>query len=502
MGTIVLSAEDGGVSQSIIDGQQRASTTTILLGAIRDQFRQGGLEDAANGLQNQYIAPYDVNEFAPKPRIRLNTNDNPFYEAAIVRGETPAATTDSHRLIESAKSYFTHRISEIANNNPTQWKNKLADIVTFLTNKARVVAVKAPTDADAFTIFETLNDRGADLTIADLLKNYLFSTSGNEIEFVQERWIEAVSILDLYQPNREFVNFMRHLWSSKHGATRERDLYRRIKDKVRTKQDSVDFSKEIAEGAKLYGAILSIDNEFWRGYSDNSMQYISQLQNLDLEQSRPLLLAILSYFNKSEIEKSISALVSWSVRGIVAGILGGGQAERYYCEAAVEIREGRIKDTASLQTKLAPLIPTDTAFREAFKRFSTTSGKLARYMLLAFERSLIGENEPELVPNELQSEVNLEHILPKNGKAPDWGHFTAEEINVFAHRFGNLTLLRKSENAKIGNKPWSVKLPMIASSSLKLNSLVAGNSNWRREEINARQEVLADLAPNVWPLTT
>ncbi|RDJ20686.1 DUF262 domain-containing protein [Bosea caraganae] len=501
MGTIVLSSEEGGVSQSIIDGQQRVSTTTILLASIRDQFKAGGVDDAANGLQNQFIAPYDVNEFAPKPRIRLNTSDNNFYENLIVKGDHPPPTLDSHKLILAAKVRFDTEIKYIVEVNPSHWKKKLADIVAFLTDKARVVAVRAPTDADAFTIFETLNDRGADLTIADLLKNYLFSSSGSEIDFVQERWIESISILGLYQPNREFVNFMRHLWSSKSGATRERDLYRRIKDRVRTKQDAVEFSKEIADGAKLYGAILTTDNEFWKDFLSEAMRSVEQLQSLDLEQNRPLLLAVFAYFSKDETAKCISSLVSWSVRGIVAGVLGGGQAERYYCEAAVDIREGKIKDTPALLAKLTPLVPSDTAFREAFGRFGTASGKLARYMLLAVERHMQGDAEPELVPNEDYDSVNLEHILPKNAKVIDWPLFSPEEVNVFAHRIGNMTLLRKTENAKIGNKAWAVKRPIIAASSLKINKTVSSNTEWRRNEIDVRQTELANIALTVWSLS-
>ena len=64
------------------------------------------------------------------------------------------------------------------------WKKRFGRYTRFLDEQARVVLVQAPTDADAFTIFETLNDRGADLTISDLLKNLLFSRAKTEIDVV------------------------------------------------------------------------------------------------------------------------------------------------------------------------------------------------------------------------------------------------------------------------------------------------------------------------------
>jgi hypothetical protein len=355
-------------------------------------------------------------------------------------------------------------------------------------------------DANAYLIFETLNDRGLDLSIADLLKNYLFSRSGNEIDTVQQKWVEAVTVLSEYQSEKEFVTFLRHLWSSLHGATRERDLYRDIKSKVSSKADAVKFSETLRESAKLYGAIISPDADFWKGYGDKTKEQLRILERFSLQQNRPLLLAVLQHFTKGEIEKTIRFLVSWSVRGIVSGGIGGGQAERYICDAAVDIRAGKVKTVTDLKAKLSPTIATDTLFAQSFERFRTTGNALARYLLLGVERQLTGTKEPELVPNTDVDEVNLEHIVPQKPKAGEWPAFSAEDALVYAYRLGNMTLLQKGKNNKIGNKPWSVKKPVIAASLLKLNASIAAEADWNKAAIDKRQQQLAQLALKIWPI--
>jgi hypothetical protein len=115
----------------------------------------------------------------------------------------------------------------------------LANWVEYLRESVRVIVVDVPTDADAFLIFETLNDRGADLTIADLLKNYLFRHAEDSLETVRDGWVRALGALEISAENSVFTSFLRHLWSSKYGATREKDLYASIKDRVTTRTQAI-----------------------------------------------------------------------------------------------------------------------------------------------------------------------------------------------------------------------------------------------------------------------
>jgi hypothetical protein len=501
LGTIVLSEEAEAGTQSIIDGQQRLATTTILLAAMRDVYKAQGEAAAANSIQNQHIGPLDLETYEPRPRIRLNATDDPVYQALIIKGEAGVEiSSQSHERIVSAYKYIVGCLQELITSSPTTWKSEFGRLIAFLRKQARIIVVRASTDADAFTIFETLNDRGADLTIADLLKNYLFSRSNTELATVQQLWIEALAVLGEYQEEHDFITFLRHLWSSQHGATRERDLYRDIKASVAKKADAVKFAKSLVEGARLYGAIISTESDFWKDYGESTKDRLRVLSRFSLQQNRPLLLAILQHFSKAEIEKSIRFIVSWSIRGIVAGGIGGGQAERYICEAAVAIRSGHVKTTADLQGKLAPNVPSNSLFSQSFASFRTTGSALARYMLLAIEREMRGDKQPELVPNRNVDEVNLEHILPQRPKAGEWPSFSSEEAQVYAYRLGNMTLLPKGTNNKIGNKPWADKKPVLAASTYELNKKPGTVGDWTKAFIDHRQAEMAEIALKVWTI--
>ena len=88
----------------------------------------------------------------------------------------------SHTLIKEALEFLEHRIESVVDVAGSNWSDALANWVDYLKESVRVIVVDVPTEADAFLIFETLNDRGADLTIADLLKNYLFRHAGESLE--------------------------------------------------------------------------------------------------------------------------------------------------------------------------------------------------------------------------------------------------------------------------------------------------------------------------------
>src|SRR5262249_16898164 len=99
-----------------------------------------------------------------------------------------------------------------------------------------------------------------------------------------------------------------------------------------------------------------------------------------------------------------------------------------------------------------------------------------------------------------EEKVNLEHVFPRNAKAEDWPAFKDVDPGEWSGRLGNLALLQKSKNTKIGNKPFSAKKPILAASVLLLTKMVGDEDDWTPETIQARQNELAALAVEVWPV--
>jgi len=282
--------------------------------------------------------------------------------------------------------------------------------------------------------------------------------------------------------------------------TRERELYRRIKSEISTKAAAVKFSNELKKAARHYGASLSAESDFWSGYSERTKEIIRLFPRMKLEQNRPLLLAIFQHFEKKEIERTLASLLAWSVRGLVGGVMGKGAAEKAFCDAAVKIRSGEIKNRDDLRNALSKLIPGDTSFAASFRVFRTTNNALARYMLLAMERHLDAQHQPEFIPNSDVDDVNLEHILPQRAKAKDWPKFDEDQVSFYANRIANMTLLQKGKNSKIGNKEWGIKKGVISESRLALNTEIADIVDWDQDAIDERGVILAERAVEVWSM--
>jgi hypothetical protein len=210
---------------------------------------------------------------------------------------------------------------------------------------------------------------------------------------------------------------------------------------------------------------------------------------------------VLTKFARNEIERFMPAMVSWGLRGLVAGTLGAGSAESAFCDAAREVRAGKITSTAEVLAHkgIDGLVPYDSAFLPQFAGWRTTRGPIARYVLRTLELERRGEPDPELVVNPDVEHVNLEHVLPKNARLTDWPQFTEDERPLFVDRIGNMCLLQKGPNGRIGNKPWSIKQPVLAASRLLLTSEAAVTTDWTKATIVARQDDLAKLAVRAWP---
>ncbi len=501
LGTVVLTRQTSPPRNTIIDGQQRLATTSILLAAIRNEFLNRGDGRRADIVQRTYLSAPDLASATDVSRLNLNSEDSHFFEQRIVNGKsTPSPTRASHERIFKAFEIFQAEIKRVTDDAGPDWENRLTQWVEFLRNSVKTIVLDVPSDSDAYLIFETLNDRGADLTIADLLKNYLFGHAGLKLDAVRDGWMMVLGALEIPSENTLFTTFLRHYWSSIRGAVRERELYKSIKEHVASEAQVIDFIAQLQGAASLYSALLSSNHEYWEDFGGTVKQNVETLLRLDLEQNRPLLLAALQHFTDAEKKALLRALVSWSVRGLIVGGIGGGSAEKAYCRAAFKIRRGEIKTTPELLVELSTIVPSDSEFQEALAFTRIPKANLARYYLIALERGKKGETDPEFVPNANEEEVNLEHVLPKRASVGDWGgQFNAEERRDYLHRLGNLALLQKGPNGRIGNRPFSVKKPILTNSGFTLTADIGAESDWTKETIKERQKKLAALAVKVWP---
>lgn len=274
---------------------------------------------------------------------------------------------------------------------------------------------------------------------------------------------------------------------------------RSLKSKIRTADQVLAFSTKLDQASRNYAALLTPDHEAWGDLNVEARADVESLMRLRIEQNRPLLLAAMEKFEPTELKALLRFLVSWTVRGLIVGGIGAGVTETAYANAAVRVREGSVKTVPELFDLVKDIVPSDERFKSDFASYSPPTNKIARYYLIALERRKDGKSEPELVPNEDEEKVNLEHVLPRNAKPEEWEHFKDVDRGEWASRLGNLVLLQKTKNLKLGNKAFSDKKPILLRSDLKLTKMVGEQDEWSPDAIAARQAELAGLAADVWP---
>jgi uncharacterized protein with ParB-like and HNH nuclease domain len=167
IGTIVTTKNKAPRAE-IADGQQRLATVTILLAAVRDFFYNKGDKERAGTITADLLHKKELKTLELIPKLRLNDADNDYFVKTILlnpddplRKLSPAKP--SHFRIEKAAAISKAHIELIAASPDATIR--LTDFVEYVTDSVVVIWVQVPDDTNAFTIFETLNDRGLTLAI-------------------------------------------------------------------------------------------------------------------------------------------------------------------------------------------------------------------------------------------------------------------------------------------------------------------------------------------------
>jgi hypothetical protein len=506
LGTIVLT-KNANDAHFVIDGQQRLATVSIIICAIRNYFHRIGDKERADGIHQEYLARKELRGLTETAHLKLIAADNGFYEREILVGrEAPGKSgarkkvnPPSHTRLENALRLAMEHIDSIAKQTqqPTQI---LLDWIDYIREKAKVIVVEVNDEGAAYTIFEVLNDRGLDLSVSDLLKNYVFRVADDKVGETQEHWTTMIGVLEASgAAEKDLRTFIRHVWASQHGLTREKDLYDRIRTTITSKQRAVDFAKQLSDQATVYAALDNPSHEFWKPYGNAVQESIDALNILKATQIRPLVLAILKHFDDKEVRRALPMLTCWTVRFLIVGKVGSGSLENGYSERAKEVSAGTIGTARALYTASTGFLASDDEFEQAFRTAGVSAHYLARYYLRVLEHAASSTSTSELVVNPSEEAVTLEHIMPQT-REPNWKHITAEQHKSYVKRIGNLALLDKSLNEYAGNLPFSDKSKAFAKSNISLTQEIGALPGWDLKAIDTRQERLAKLAVYAWPL--
>jgi hypothetical protein len=502
LGTIVVTEDREERLRAVIDGQQRLATLTMMLAAIRSVYEEHG-DDRAQEVYAEYLGAKDRRTRLTEPRLTLNrTNQTTFQELVVdhtglesLVNAKKGNIAPSNRLLIDAAHFVRGVINERVRGSK-QYETFALELEDFIRDRVILILVAVSDEADAYLIFETLNDRGLDLSISDLLKNYMYGRAMNRLEQVQRQWEEMIVLLG----TQDATQFLRHYWLSRYGVVRERDLYRELKVKFANSQQVLTLMTQLRDAADKYAAISTVDHPIWKGYGTQLRRDLEALQLFaPISQFRPLLLAALEVLPDGEVEKVVRMVVVLSMRYSVIGQMGTGNIERAYSEAAVAIRDGKANTAAKIFGLVKGTIyPDDERFKADFATKTVTRAKLARYILAGVANAVQPATDLEVVQDE--KKVNLEHVMPKTSSA-EWSNAATDEAEYLAHvdRIGNMTLIERDVNSAAGNASFErKKKDAFSKSNIVITKQLCAYDGWTTREITNRQSLLADTAALVW----
>ena len=501
LGTIVTIPRPDGTLE-VVDGQQRLATTAILLAAIRDYL--SGKEDfLVESINNEFLTGIDRNRRSRVSKLRLNVDDNELFGWIIAHNHNdpkPDKTKESHTRLTKAYTEARKHVRNIVSTLDLKDHGDLLNSwVSFIEHRALVVLLRVPDDANAYKMFETLNDRGLRTSQADLIKNYLFGRSGDRIQEVQTRWSYMRGTLESLEDENITVDFLRHALIANRGYTRESQVYDAVQEMVKGEQAAVTFASTLEVLANSYVATFNPEHEKWNGYPDASRRAIEVFNLLNIRPMRALLLAVAANFAPAESAQSFQFLLSLGVRLLIASSTRSASVELPLARAANEVFTAKIETTIYLKQRLTNITPTNEEFKSAFETARVSKAQLARYYLRSLEMAAKGESEPWFMPTQDRSIINLEHVLPKKPE-DDWSQFTDDEAAMYINRLGNQALLRASDNSDLKSAKFADKKAIYTESPYVLTNQIVELDEWSAVAVATRQKTLAELALVAWPI--
>ncbi len=502
LGTIVTIPRTTGRLE-VVDGQQRLATTAILLAAIRDYLRGNNEDVLVESINNDFLTGIDRERRARVPRLKLNIDDNELFGVLITREDDqplPTPTRPSHERLLAAYDEATKQVRNIVaivdQNDHGDFLNRW---ISFLQHRALVVLLRVPDDADAYKMFETLNDRGLRTSQADLIKNHLFGRSGARFNEVQNRWSYMRGALESLDDDDITINFLRHALITMSGYRREADVYDTVQTIAKSEQATVTFATNLETLSNIYVATFNSDHERWNEYPSSARAAISVLSLFNIKPMRPLVLAIAFRMDAKQAALALQFLAVLGVRLLIASSTRSGSVELPLAAAAHDVFLGKIGTAALLKSALSSLTPGDHEFRTAFETARVSNARLARYYLRSLEMAAKSESEPWFIPQTDRSVINLEHVLPRKPEE-NWPSWNDDEIRLYSTRIGNLVLMRASDNSALKSSAFAAKREVYRSSAYVLTSQVAECDEWTTDTITQRQKQLAELAVRTWPV--
>lgn len=502
MGALIIQNSDTSDKKfTIIDGQQRLATLSIIAIAVIEKIQTlvNQKQDAEANQERQeilrrtYLSDRDPRSLRYSSKLLLNENNNDFYQSNLINLRKPLnlrSLAKSNQLLWQSFEYFSNCLDNIKDLS-SSGENLAIFLTTTVAQKLLFIQINVENELNAYTVFETLNARGIELSSTDLLKNYLFSLfqGPDDLQEAQRQWRRIINTVQM----EKFPEFLRYYLSLQHTRIRRERLFKLVRQSVKNAQQSFDLLDQLENYSSLFIALSNSHDEFWRDVSDHR-PYIRELELFKVKQAYPTLFAAYEKFSPEDFTRLLKLICVISFRYTIVSKLNPNELESLYNKVAIGINNQEIINPRQVFERLYPIYVSDQKFLQDFSLLSiSTKGqkkKLVKYILTKLETdaSHIDVNEDSF---------SIEHILPESPN-DDWRqNFTDSQLEDMIYRLGNLTPLEPHLNRQVGNEFYPKKRETYQKSVYSLTQNILGEE-WTPDSLANRQKYLAHRAVLIW----
>jgi uncharacterized protein with ParB-like and HNH nuclease domain len=508
--------KDGKQRYGVVDGQQRLTTITILLSVLRNKLAEVNLKDLAEGIHG-LIERRNIDN---KPEFIVSTESSyPFFQDRIQKWGAPSLNIDLlteesnlqsayiqlRQLVSGAIDSLNADTSLSQKRREELTEQKLISIRDSLLN-LKIILVKLEDEDDAYVIFETLNTRGKDLALADLVKNHLTkhikgkNPSSDEVKI---KWKQLLEIIEGSSADLETDAFIHHYWLSKYDYLPAKNLFKILKKQISADKSSA-FLDALLEDAVLYRSMNEPGYGRWAKEEKEIERALTALTTFRVVQQTPCVLSLLREYRitkklkKKHIEDAVIAIEKFHfLFTAVTSQRSSGGISAMYAALGRRLFEAKntqdsVKIIQELRQKLRDRVPSIEEFKALFPNIISTDNvtkqkKLVKYVLVGLERQRTSAAALDY------EQMTIEHLAPQSliGQ-PGYDDALIGQI-------GNLLLVSEEVNGLLKNKSFKDKKLILAENGYKLPESIDQATVWGPVEIKERTDTIANDAYNkVW----